>query len=140
MAGIPLSEYIRRRRMTLAAVELQSSDEKVIDIALKYGYASPTAFNRAFQSVQGITPSAASIGPGYIATPQTAPLREIQPDGSRHPFDQFIVSKTPAGRWGDAEDLGGPAVFLASDASNFVNGLVLYVDGGILAYIGKQPK
>ena len=59
MAGIPLSEYIRRRRMTLAAVELQSSDEKVIDIALKYGYASPTAFNRAFQSVQGITPSAA---------------------------------------------------------------------------------
>ena len=80
------------------------------------------------------------IGPGYIATPQTAPLREIQPDGSRHPFDQFIVSKTPAGRWGDAEDLGGPAVFLASDASNFVNGLVLYVDGGILAYIGKQPK
>ena len=80
------------------------------------------------------------IGPGYIATPQTAPLREIQPDGSRHPFDQFIVSKTPAGRWGNAEDLGGPAVFLASDASNFVNGLVLYVDGGILAYIGKQPK
>ena len=79
------------------------------------------------------------IGPGYIATPQTAPLREIQPDGSRHPFDQFIVSKTPAGRWGEAEDLGGPAVFLASDASNFVNGLVLYVDGGILAYIGKQP-
>lgn len=59
MAGIPLSEYIRRRRMTLAAAELQSSDEKVIDIALKYGYASPTAFNRAFQSVQGITPSAA---------------------------------------------------------------------------------
>lgn len=80
------------------------------------------------------------IGPGYIATPQTAPLRETQPDGSRHPFDQFIVSKTPAGRWGEADDLGGPAVFLASDASNFVNGLVLYVDGGILAYIGKQPK
>ena len=79
------------------------------------------------------------IGPGYIATPQTAPLREIQPDGSRHPFDQFIVAKTPAGRWGEAEDLGGPAVFLASEASNFVNGLVLYVDGGILAYIGKQP-
>lgn len=79
------------------------------------------------------------IGPGYIATVQTAPLRERQPDGSRHPFDQFIVSKTPAGRWGDAEDLVGPAVFLASDASNFVNGHVLYVDGGILAYIGKQP-
>lgn len=79
------------------------------------------------------------IGPGYIATPQTAPLRERQADGSRHPFDSFIVAKTPAGRWGDPEDLAGPAVFLASDASNFVNGHILYVDGGILAYIGKQP-
>lgn len=79
------------------------------------------------------------IGPGYIATPQTAPLREIQPDGSRHPFDQFIIAKTPAARWGTPEDLVGPAVFLASDASNFVNGHILYVDGGILAYIGKQP-
>lgn len=79
------------------------------------------------------------IGPGYIATSQTAPLREKQPDGSRHPFDQFIIAKTPAERWGEAEDLMGPAVFLASDASNFVNGHVLYVDGGILAYIGKQP-
>ena len=80
------------------------------------------------------------IGPGYIATPQTAPLREIQPDGSRHPFDQFIIAKTPAARWGTAEDLQGTAVFLASDASNFVNGHVVYVDGGILAYIGKQPQ
>ncbi|MBQ5331021.1 MAG: gluconate 5-dehydrogenase [Oscillospiraceae bacterium] len=80
------------------------------------------------------------IGPGYIATPQTAPLRERQPDGSRHPFDSFIIAKTPAARWGSADDLGGPAVFLASDASNFVNGHILYVDGGILAYIGKQPK
>ena len=79
------------------------------------------------------------IGPGYIATPQTAPLREVQPDGSRHPFDQFIIAKTPQERWGNPEDLSGPAVFLASDASNFVNGHILYVDGGILAYIGKQP-
>ena len=79
------------------------------------------------------------IGPGYIATPQTAPLRELQPDGSRHPFDQFIIAKTPAERWGEAEDLAGPAVFLASPASDFVNGHILYVDGGILAYIGKQP-
>ena len=80
------------------------------------------------------------IGPGYIATPQTAPLRERQPDGSRHPFDSFIVAKTPAARWGTTADLQGPAVFLASSASDFVNGHVLYVDGGILAYIGKQPK
>lgn len=80
------------------------------------------------------------IGPGYIATEQTAPLRERQPDGSRHPFDSFIISKTPAARWGTPEDLMGPALFLASDASDFVNGHILYVDGGILAYIGKQPK
>ena len=80
------------------------------------------------------------IGPGYIATPQTAPLRETQPDGSRHPFDSFICAKTPAGRWLNPEELVGPAVFLASEASNAVNGHILYVDGGILAYIGKQPK
>ena len=80
------------------------------------------------------------LGPGYIATPQTAPLREKQPDGSRHPFDSFICAKTPAGRWLDPSELGGPAVFLASHASDAVNGHILYVDGGILAYIGKQPK
>ena len=79
------------------------------------------------------------LGPGYIATPQTAPLRERQADGSRHPFDSFICAKTPAGRWLEPEELMGPAVFLASDASNAVNGHILYVDGGILAYIGKQP-
>ena len=75
------------------------------------------------------------IGPGYIATPQTAPLRE-----QGHPFNDFIIAKTPAARWGTTDDLQGPAVFLASAASDFVNGHILYVDGGILAYIGKQPK
>ena len=80
------------------------------------------------------------MGPGYIATAQTAPLREIQPDGSRHPFDTFICAETPAGRWGTPEDMVGPCVFLASHASDFVNGQILYADGGILAYIGKQPK
>ncbi|HFE9852823.1 TPA: gluconate 5-dehydrogenase [Enterococcus faecalis] len=79
------------------------------------------------------------LGPGYIATPQTAPLRELQENGERHPFDQFIVGRTLAARWGDPVDLAGPSVFLASQASDFVNGHVLYVDGGILAYIGKQP-
>lgn len=74
------------------------------------------------------------LGPGYIETPQTAPLRV-----PGNPFNSFILGKTPAGRWGKTEDLTGPAVFLASDASNFVNGHILYVDGGILAYIGKQP-
>ena len=80
------------------------------------------------------------IGPGYIATPQTAPLREPQADGSKHPFDQFICAKTPANRWLKPEELTGPAVFLASEASNAVNGHILYVDGGVLAYIGKQPS
>lgn len=75
------------------------------------------------------------IGPGYIETPQTAPLRV-----EGHPFNNFIISKTPAGRWGKTSDLVGPAVFLASEASDFVNGHILYVDGGILAYIGKQPN
>ncbi len=62
MAGMSLTEYIRRRRMSLAAVDLRGSDEKIIDLALKYGYSSPTAFNRAFQSIHGISPSAARKG------------------------------------------------------------------------------
>jgi gluconate 5-dehydrogenase len=68
------------------------------------------------------------IGPGYIATSQTEPIRV---DG--HPFNDFIIGRTPAGRWGDPEDLAGAAIFLASKASDFVNGHVLYVDGGITA-------
>jgi gluconate 5-dehydrogenase len=74
------------------------------------------------------------LGPGYIETPQTAPLRV-----EGHPFNNFIIGKTPAARWGKTSDLTGAALFLASDASNFVNGHILYVDGGILAYLGKQP-
>ncbi len=77
------------------------------------------------------------IGPGYIATPQTAPLRERQNDGGRHPFDAFIIGRTPAARWGLTDDLKAPAVFLASAASDFVNGHILYVDGGILAFLGN---
>ena len=75
------------------------------------------------------------LGPGYIETAQTAPLRV---DG--HPFNSFIIAKTPAARWGTPDDLKGSVVFLASKASDFVNGHILYVDGGILAYIGKQPS
>ncbi|MDC7293715.1 MULTISPECIES: gluconate 5-dehydrogenase [unclassified Butyrivibrio] len=81
-----------------------------------------------------------AIGPGYIATPQTAPLRKRQEDGSMHPFDRFIRSKTPAQRWGKTEDLMGLAVFLASPASDFINGQVVYIDGGISAYIGQDPS
>lgn len=80
------------------------------------------------------------IGPGYIDTPQTAPLRERGADGSTNPFDRFIRSKTPARRWGHTDDLKGLAVFLASEASDFVNGQIIYIDGGINAYIGQDPS
>lgn len=75
------------------------------------------------------------IGPGYFATSQTAPIRV---DG--HPFNEFIIKRTPASRWGDPEDLQGAAIFLSSKASDFVNGHVVYVDGGILATIGKPAN
>ncbi len=71
------------------------------------------------------------IGPGYIATSQTAPIRE-----GGHPFNDLVMMRTPAGRWGEPEDVGHAALFLASRASDFVNGHVLYVDGGILANFG----
>ncbi|NBP68989.1 MAG: gluconate 5-dehydrogenase [Cytophagia bacterium] len=75
------------------------------------------------------------IGPGYFATEQTAPIRV-----NGHPFNEFIVNRTPAGRWGDPNDLAGTAVFLSSKASDFVNGQIIYVDGGILATIGKPSN
>ena len=75
------------------------------------------------------------IGPGYFATSQTEPIRV---DG--HPFNEFIINRTPAARWGNPEDLAGAAVFLASKASDFVNGQIVYVDGGILATIGKPSN
>lgn len=75
------------------------------------------------------------IGPGYFATSQTAPIRV---DG--HPFNEFIIQRTPAARWGNPEDLAGAAVFLSSKASDFVNGQIIYVDGGILATIGKPAN
>jgi len=75
------------------------------------------------------------IGPGYFATSQTAPIRV---DG--HPFNEFILGRTPAGKWGEPSDLEGAAIFLAYKSSNFVNGQVIYVDGGILATIGKPAN
>lgn len=75
------------------------------------------------------------IGPGYFATSQTAPIRV---DG--HPFNDFIISRTPAARWGETDDLQGAAIFLSSKASDFVNGHILYVDGGILASLGKAAN
>lgn len=75
------------------------------------------------------------IGPGYFATSQTAPIRV-----NGNPFNEFILKRTPAARWGNPEDLAGTAIFLASEASNFVNGHILYVDGGILATLGKASN
>lgn len=75
------------------------------------------------------------IGPGYFATEQTAPIRI-----EGHPFNDFIIQRTPAGKWGDPQDLAGTTVFLASRASDFVNGQIIYVDGGILATIGKPRE
>ncbi len=72
------------------------------------------------------------IGPGYFATKLTAPLRE-----KGNPFNDFIINRTPSGRWANPEELVGAAIFLSSKASDFVNGHILYVDGGILATIGK---
>jgi gluconate 5-dehydrogenase len=71
------------------------------------------------------------IGPGYIATSQTADIRL-----NGHPFNDLVMTRTPAGRWGEPEDVGNAALFLASKASDFVNGHILYVDGGILANFG----
>ena len=75
------------------------------------------------------------IGPGYFATAQTAAIRE-----GGHPLHEFIINRTPAGKWGTPEELSGAAIFLASKASDFVNGHILYVDGGILATIGKPAE
>lgn len=76
-----------------------------------------------------------AIGPGYFATSQTRPLMV-----AGNAFNEFIINRTPAGKWGDPDELAGAAIFLASAASNFVNGIVLYVDGGILATIGKPAN
>lgn len=75
------------------------------------------------------------IGPGYFATKLTEPLRKKE-----NPFNDFIINRTPAGRWGNPEELVGAAIFLSSKASDFVNGHILYVDGGILATIGKPAN
>ena len=75
------------------------------------------------------------LGPGYFATSQTEPIR-VQ----GHPFNEFILNRTPAAKWGDPDDLQGATIFLASKSSDFVTGQILYVDGGILATIGKPAN
>jgi len=128
---------------------IQRGGGKIINICSmmsELGRASVSAYAAAKGGLKMLTRSMATewarfniqangIGPGYFATSQTAPIRV---DG--HPFNEFIVNRTPAARWGDPEDLQGAAVFLSSKASDFVNGHVVYVDGGILATIGKPSN
>ena len=151
--GFAIAEGLAKAGATIVFNMIKKGGGKIINICSmmsELGRETVSAYAAAKGGLKMLTKNIASeygkyniqcngIGPGYIATPQTAPLRELQEDGSRHPFDKFIIAKTPAERWGNPKDLQGPAVFLASKASDFVNGHILYVDGGILAYIGKQP-
>ncbi|WP_207431615.1 gluconate 5-dehydrogenase [Sabulibacter ruber] len=128
---------------------VQRQEGKIINICSmmsELGRDTVTAYSAAKGGLKMLTRNLATewarynvqvngIGPGYFATDQTAPIRV---DG--HPFNEFIIHRTPAGRWGDPEDLAGATIFLASRASEFVNGQILYVDGGILATIGKPSN
>lgn len=143
LTGAFIMSQLMGRRM------IERGGGKIINICSmmsELGRNSVTAYAAAKGGLKMLTKSLATewakhniqvngIGPGYFATSQTAPIRV-----KGHPFNEFIVGRTPAGRWGNPEDLAGTAVFLASDASNFVNGQIIYVDGGILATIGKPAN
>ena len=134
---------------TVAAGMIRRGRGKIINMCSmmsEVGRNSVTAYAAAKGGLKMLTKNLATewashniqvngIGPGYFATQQTAPIRV-----NGHPFNDFIVGRTPAMRWGDPEDLGGTAVFLASRASDFVNGHILYVDGGILASLGRASN
>ncbi|RLD91217.1 MAG: gluconate 5-dehydrogenase, partial [Bacteroidetes bacterium] len=134
---------------TVAQGMVERSNGKIINICSmmsELGRNTVSAYAAAKGGLKMLTRSMATewaryniqingIGPGYFATEQTAPLR-----AEGHPLNEFIINRTPAGKWGDPEDLAGTAVFLASRASDFVNGQVVYVDGGILATIGKPSN
>lgn len=140
-----VSPFIVAQRVAKTMVRLQQGG-KIINICSmmsELGRNTVSAYAAAKGGLKMLTRNLATewakyniqvngIGPGYFATDQTAPIRV---DG--HPFNEFIINRTPAARWGNPEDLGGAVVFLASEASDFVNGQILYVDGGILATIGK---
>lgn len=137
-----VSKYVGRRM-------IERREGKIINICSmmsELGRSSVSAYAAAKGGLKMLTRNMATewgkyniqtngIGPGYFATSQTEAIRK---DG--HPFNEFIINRTPAARWGDPEDLAGTAVFLASKASDFVNGQVVYVDGGILATIGKPSN
>jgi gluconate 5-dehydrogenase len=139
--------FIMSRQVAKRMIERRSG--KIINICSmmsELGRTNVTAYAAAKGGLKMLTKNLATewapyniqvngIGPGYFATSQTEPIRV---DGD--PFNEFIISRTPAGKWGDPEDLAGTAVFLSSKASDFVNGQIIYVDGGILATIGKPSN
>ena len=143
IAPFIVSKYVAKRMIE------RKSGGKIINMCSmmsELGRSSVSAYAAAKGGLKMLTKSQATewakyniqsngIGPGYFATTQTAPLRE---DG--HPFNDFIINRTPAARWGEPTDLAGAVVFLASKASDFVNGHILYVDGGILATLGKASN
>lgn len=143
IAPFIVSKYVAKRMIE------RKSGGKIINMCSmmsELGRSTVSAYASAKGGLKMLTKSQATewakyniqangIGPGYFATAQTAPLRE---DG--HPFNDFIINRTPAARWGEPTDLVGAAIFLASKASDFVNGHILYVDGGILATLGKAAN
>lgn len=134
---------------TVAKYMIERRSGKIINICSmmsELGRTNVTAYAAAKGGLKMLTKNLATewapyniqvngIGPGYFATSQTAPIRV-----GGNPFNEFIISRTPAGRWGDPEDLAGAAVFLSSKAGDFINGQIIYVDGGILATIGKPSN
>jgi gluconate 5-dehydrogenase len=143
IAPFIVSKYVAKRMIE------RKSGGKIINMCSmmsELGRSTVSAYASAKGGLKMLTKSQATewakyniqangIGPGYFATEQTAPIRE---DG--HPLNDFIINRTPAARWGEPGDLVGAAVFLASKASDFVNGHILYVDGGILATLGKAAN
>lgn len=138
-APFVVSKYVGRRM-------IQRQQGKIINICSlmsELGRDSVSAYAAAKGGLKMLTRNLATewaphniqvngIGPGYIATPINTSYRE--PD---NPLNSYIISRTPAGRWGKPEDLVGAAIFLASAASDFVNGQIIYVDGGLVTSFGK---
>ena len=135
--------FIMSKQVGKSMVQRKSGKINICSMMSEVGRETVSAYAAAKGGLKMLTKNLATewakfniqvngIGPGYFATTQTAPIRV---DG--HPFNDFIISRTPAARWGDPEDLQGATIFLSSKASDFVSGHILYVDGGILATLGK---
>ena len=138
-----VSPFIVSKRVAPSMIEKRSG--KIINMCSMmsiYGRRSVSAYAAAKGGLKLLTQNMCcewakynvqvnGIGPGYIATAQTAAIRE-----GAHPFNDLVMTRTPANRWGEPDDVGNAALFLSSKAADFVNGHILYVDGGILANFG----